>query len=194
MNVVHTILRIKKRLFGPAPAPDDFTGRNMFQRLLGTLNDQVFQVRNFRRTRSTFYRWLDADVCQVLNFQKSKYCIRASVKFTANLGVYYRCLRSVSGVWDDPKRRHPLDCHYRERIGFLGSNPSDKWWTLDQYERIDDVINELRLLIDVAIQKLDSIGTAKTLYSALRDGTIRGLTDRMRQDYLRVLEERQGDE
>jgi len=110
----------------------------------------LLKAEGFRKAGHTF-RLTTPRCVLVVNVQASRGSTHDALKFTVNLGAFYPELNEVlrRGSWVDRGAMGPTeaDCHIRERLGFLTSNPSDRWWELRTGASPQDVSNEVMELI-----------------------------------------------
>src|SRR5262245_1071001 len=139
----------------------------------------------FKKKGSTFVADR-GDVLQVINLQKSTSSTADTRIVTINLGIYSKTLAgrletasSVTSVWD---------CHWRERLGFLGPEPMDKWWTMqseaDAHKAGQEMIG---LLTERGLPLLDGLRTTEQLRVLWATGNSPGITETMRDQYLSIL-------
>jgi len=126
------------------------------------------------------------DVLHVINLQKSTSSTADTRIVTINLGVYSKTLAgclgtasSVASVWD---------CHWQERLGFLGPEPMDKWWTMqtesDAHKAGQEMIG---LLTERALPLLEGLRTTEQLRALWATGNSPGITEMVRDRYLSIL-------
>ena len=144
------------------------------------LNESDFKGRN-----NTFISKKD-DVWSLINFQKSRKSSATEIIFTVNVGI------ASSALFDFYAKvvKQPTieDCHYRQRIGFLLPQHSDKWWTINSDTNMETLCEDLKKCLSeyvfIEIEKYSS-------NSALRDLWLSdkcpGLTDTQRLMNLSVL-------
>jgi hypothetical protein len=111
----------------------------------------TFKEADFRKSGTTFSRSTADGVTHVVNFQLGSFDppgthpipgFRFNLygKFTVNLGVYLPEIQlfQFPKIKSGPIREY--DCFFRVRLGRLGSEEKDIWWTL---ERVDSLTEEI---------------------------------------------------
>lgn len=84
----------------------------------------------YRKDGRTFRRERERCI-HVVNLQSSRSSTADEVRFTMNVGVYFRQVHALLAGCGGPGRRGPTeaDCTIRARIGPLSPARSDTWWT-----------------------------------------------------------------
>ena len=136
----------------------------------------------FRKRRHGFNRVAGVDLVQVVHFQRGSHLppgateippIRRNVygKFTINLGVYVPDLARRLGRIPKGDWTHEYDCHLRQRIGQLLSQPADTWWSLDDPDAAAHTTE--RALRELALPWLDSVATKDEIFDTYeRSGAV----------------------
>lgn len=152
----------------------------------------ILKPCGFRKKGATFTRTIDDDVALLVNLQKSTGSDSASVRATVNLGVFsfvvsracdhqdlWRHASATPSIWN---------CHWRERIGFLMPDPSDRWWTVTSVEEATKAGDEMgAALIRYGLPALDQVGSTDRLRALWARGESPGLSEKQREEYLAAL-------
>lgn len=64
-------------------------------------------------------------------------------RFTVNLGVYLRRIEPFDDAPPPTDFVNEYNCHLRRRLGYLIQAPQDRWWPLDDPDRIGALMQEL---------------------------------------------------
>ena len=100
-----------------------------------------------------------------------------------NLGVWLPALA------DEGAKPDVWAAHWRERLGFLMPDPTDRWWEARSDREAAAAALEISdALRTFALPVLDSLATADALAALWRAGRSPGLTKRGAQRYLDVLD------
>jgi len=125
----------------------------------------VLKSAEFSRSSNTFRKWTN-DVCLIVNLQGNKWNTADRYQFTINLGVFspaaYRLEHELGWTFpdfvsfsDEDSKEYEqdwaqrlaapreVDCHWRERLGWLMPEPSDKWWELQSESQIPSLSREV---------------------------------------------------
>jgi hypothetical protein len=112
----------------------------------------------------------------LINFQKSRQSNVNKVIFTINVGIISNKLRSFFS--SETNQISIEDCHWRQRIGFLLPERSDKWWIIDAQSNIDELCEEIKLsLVKYVINELEKNIYDENLIDLWRSRKSPGLTD-----------------
>ena len=132
----------------------------------------VLKARGFVRRGLLFIRDLK-EVWQLVGFQKSVESSHDTTSFTVNLGVSSkRILRFIGG----PERPTVGDYHWKERLGFLGPQRDDIWWTVSSRSR-EPMVEVVALLMESGIPELDRLSSDIALRDLWLTGRSPGLTE-----------------
>jgi hypothetical protein len=128
----------------------------------------------------------------MVNLQKSVSSSRDFVKATVNLGVFsFPLARSMSraGWWVRTLVSPTVwDGHWRERIGFLLPERSDKWWEIrDTDEAVAVGVEIASVLTTYGLPALAAVASTDRLRALWESGRSPGVTEKQRLDYLRAL-------
>ncbi len=90
----------------------------------------ALRAEGFRKDGRTFRRVRD-ECIQVVSLQSSRSSTAEEVRFTMNVGVYFRQVRAMLEGCGGPGRRGPSesDCTLRAQIGSFSPGLAGAWWT-----------------------------------------------------------------
>lgn len=152
----------------PGPAQDAFA--RFVRDFRPTLTRHGFSGRDGRFQRAS------ARSIALIEFQTSDKTRAEEIIFTVNLGVYSLTIAHAYGE-SVPKTLTSSSCHWNERLGFLFDEPRDRWWILDYESDLSKLRRSVEeALIDVAIPKLDALGSPVALLDEFRQGRPRALS------------------
>ena len=137
----------------------------------------------FRKNGSKFTRNL-GDVIHLISLQSSTSSTAASLQATANLAVWVPALADNEGPPD------MWSSHWRERIGQLMPDRSDRWWTVTNEKEAAVAASEIREAIQMyVLPTFAALATSAALVQLWKSGVSPGLTERQAQRYLQRLHE-----
>lgn len=153
-------------------------------RILTAMRDVLAPV-GFRKAGPTSRRTVN-DVVQLVNLQSSTSSTAGCLIVTVNLAVFSTTLSTLLGATD--LKPTVWDGHWRERIGHLSPAREDRWWRVEKPEEVDQAAGEIAaLLSDVALPKLEQLGSTDALRTLWVAGEGTGLTAFQRRQYLNLL-------
>lgn len=141
----------------------------------------LLKAEGFRKQGLVFNRSASDGTVHVMSLQLSSYNLgpprelipHASTMnlhdtFTVNLGVYLPHLP----VWAPPRRTSTgwvseIACDIRERLGFLGDPPRDRWWAIDVEDEIDEAVD---LVASGGLPFLRAFATSTKVFEAFESG------------------------
>jgi hypothetical protein len=150
--------------------------------------------RGFSKRSDSFYFEKDGNR-GLIDFQRSKKSTPDEVIFTINVGVCSG--RLVEFFMPDAVGQRPAieDCHWRERVGFLLPEKSDKWWRIYASDSLEDWVSEIQSSLEqVVVPEVESHILDENLCAAWMSGKSPGLTEIQRLINLSVLLKKRGDE
>jgi hypothetical protein len=156
-----------------------------YKDLLSTVALKLEEI-GFCRKGTNFYLWEHGN-CGLVNFQKSGKSMADIILFTVNVGTASGALLEFFG---NHAARVPSieECHWRQRLGFLFPDSSDRWWHIETVTSpsalADEISNALLRLALPAIKKYMSDESLRDLWSS---GNAPGITELERLKYLSVL-------
>jgi hypothetical protein len=169
------------------------SAKNSFDQLLDTANPLLKQL-GFRKKSSSFYLELNGNL-SILNFQRSTKSDAKTVIFTLNLGV---CIKRLLNFLDPETKLEKLtldQCHWRERIGNLMPERSDKWWAIASEQDLENVSRQLTgFVLPTAAEVLKTHLADEYMKRIWETGQSPGLTDVQRQVNLSALYKLDNDE
>jgi hypothetical protein len=137
--------------------------------------DNTFYIRQFEN-------W------GLINFQKSRNSSASNVIFTINLGTCSKLLIEFFTPEKINEKPSIEDCHWRQRIGMLLPEHSDKWWSITNQTSIAQFIKEIQdCLHNKGIPEIKRYMANEQLQSLWLSGQSPGLTDIQRLMNLSVL-------
>lgn len=145
---------------------------NDFKRLVLAAMEESLGPAGFKRKRSTFIRDRGS-IVHLVSLQASQSSSSAAAKVTVNVAVAapgaLNSWESKDDVWSGL---------WRERLAFLSSEPSDKWWCLDSPSAATASAQEIgHLLRTYALPSLDQLSTVEQVLAVLGAGGGRGSTE-----------------
>lgn len=155
-----------------------------FQNLLTHVGN-LLKEKGFRRTGKVFH-WLNLENWAVISFQRSTKGSAQLIAFTVNLGVASGSLLRFFG---NPARVPTIDqCHWRQRLGFVMPEASDRWWRLSTDHDSERLVDELsEALVKFAIPAIEVHLQDTALRTVWESGVAPGITETDRQKYLSAL-------
>lgn len=127
----------------------------------------------------------------LLDFQKSQRSTADEVLFTINIGICsMKLLKFFHPDFTDLKfKPRIVDCHWRERIGFLLPEKDDKWWSIPKdIDLRKDLLPEIReVILQLALPKIEAKISDEMLVDEWVSDRSPGLTDIQRLTHLLVL-------
>ena len=166
------------------------TIESSFKNLL-TRVGALLREKGFRRTGNAFC-CLKQGNWAVISFQRSTKSSAQSIAFTVNLGVASGSLLKFFG---QPKDRAPVidQCHWRQRLGFVLPETSDRWWYLDADQDAESVVSELSgAIVNFALPAIEDHLSDAALRAVWESGAAPGITETDRLSYLSALLKIQG--
>lgn len=123
----------------------------------------------------------------LIHIQKSIKSTASMATFTINLGVW--CKRLAALIPRSTTRDIPDidDCHWRERVGFVRSERSDVWWTVESAQDARRLAIEVAPLIGAAAMEVLRLLDDGALRDELLQGRAPGLTEMQRLMYVTAL-------
>lgn len=147
----------------------------------------VLKPIGYRKRGNTFLAERN-DVLLLVQLQKSHKTTRDTLIATLNLGVFSPALSQKLGLVDE--RPTIPDCHWRQRIGDLLPEQSDKWWEIHSEEEAIAAGNEIAGLLErYGIPALEEVSSSAKLRTLWLSGQSPGLTEHQCQRYLGALDE-----
>ncbi|HZM90009.1 MAG TPA: DUF4304 domain-containing protein [Blastocatellia bacterium] len=146
----------------------------------------VLAPLGFRKSGSKFSRSL-SDVVHLVSVQSSVSSTASLLRATVNLGIW------IPALADDGAKPDIWAAHWRERLGFLMPNATDRWWEARSDREAAAAALEIgHALRTFALPVLDSLATADAVAALWRSGRSPGLTERGAQRYLDALDRGRG--
>ncbi len=161
------------------------------ERAYGELTKAVSEALlpgGYRRSGNTF-RARNGDNWKLINLQRSTKSTKASVLFTANLGVFLARLAEFDAATFGRAPKVPLasDCHLRVRLGELDDPATERWWILDRETQLTEVTLQVTQRLETeAVPLLDKYSADEHLRDLWLSGRSPGLTKVQRLRYLAV--------
>jgi len=147
--------------------------------------DALLEPEGFKKKGLTFFQD-HGDVVHLIGMQKSLGSTDREIKVTTNLGVWIRALAPIRAGKPDPPRLS--DAHWRQRIGTLLPERTDKWWSADSPANAKTVsISIVEALSKYGLPALHNLGTTDALIQLWHTGACPGLTAFQRDKYLQQL-------
>jgi hypothetical protein len=153
----------------------------------------VLEPHGFHKKGATFTRTIGDDMILLVNLQKSRSSDSRSVRATVNLGVFSfvvsrDCTRPE--LWSRSLNYPSVwDCHWRERIGFLMPQKSDRWWEAQSVEEAARAGEEIAAALTLhGLPALGEVASTDRLRALWERGNSPGLTDKQREEYLVALD------
>jgi hypothetical protein len=139
----------------------------------------------FRKTGSTFTRDRGA-VVQIANIQKSTTSDSTHIKVTVNLALWVKALAPIrAGV---PDKEDVWSAHWRVRIGEVGPERKDVWWSAASKAEAEFVGRQLAArLITFGLPQMEELSSPAALICLWQTGVGPGLTGVERERYLKKL-------
>ena len=104
---------------------------------------------------------------------------------TVNLGIFSSTIATKVG---NTRKPNILDAHWRERVGFLLDEPTDKWWEISSEQEAIEATEELsEILRKSALPKFQTLSSSENLKRLWETGEAPGLTEFERQQFLKVM-------
>jgi hypothetical protein len=161
---------------------------SLFKDMLDSMIAPKLKGRGLLRRGKSFYLQQDGNT-GLVNFQLGVKSAADVTIFTVNLGIASgRLLKFFNSPSRNSSTLHVNDCHWRQRLGFLLPEHTDKWW------RIDDEISRTQIgqelccrLISSAIPEMTRYVTDEALRDLWLSGPSPGLTNLSRLMNLSVL-------
>lgn len=148
--------------------------------------DNIFVVlrkMDFKKSGSNFNLKRN-DLLYFLQMQYSQSSTAKSCKFTINVGITSLQLCKIEKI-DKPNY---LDSHWTKRIGFFLDQPTDKWWTVDDFETVEKATKEIITLLENKVfPEVFAFSNTRDLESFWLNGKSQGLTEKQREYYLNLL-------
>jgi Domain of unknown function (DUF4304) len=138
----------------------------------------------FRKNESIFSSESN-DVVLFVQLQSSSKTTSARLVATVNLGIFSRTVASKVG---NTRKPNILDAQWRERVGFLLDEPTDKWWEISSEKQAIEAAEELsEILRKSALPKFRILSSSESLKRLWESGEAPGLTEFERQQFLKVM-------
>lgn len=163
--------------------------RNTFRSEVKKQARQALVAHGFTGTESTFKRTVSNNLL-IVNFQRSANNSDSALSFTVNLGILSCRLSSFFGPGECSTVRG-LDvwhCHYQIRVGQLGPEPFDKWWSTADEDTIPPLVSDATgMLVTYGLPNLYSLASDEALRDLWLSGNAPSLTNMARLTYLHYL-------
>ncbi len=117
-----------------------------YKTLIGLVSN-FLKKEGFKKNSDEFYIHKDNN-WGIISFQKSKEANPNEFVFTINLGVVSNSIITYLG--DKVDKPNILDCHWKQRIGYLLSSKSDFWWKIDSTTNLDILTSEIINILETA--------------------------------------------
>jgi hypothetical protein len=148
---------------------------------MGTATSAVaplLRKHGFKKQRNAFNRETEPGLVQVIGFQMGRHMPPGTPEISGTRDDLYGAFTINVGLWFDevverakPKAkfvREP-DCHLRQRIGSLLTDPADTWWKLDiADDGLVTLANEL--ISEYALPFLDQLDSREAVLAAWHRG------------------------
>src|SRR4029434_4410537 len=158
-------------------------GNVEFKKLVLGQMQLALKPEGVRKNGNTFSSAKD-DVVVFIQLQSGVKSSKDQLLATVNLGVFSRTLAIKLG---NTRQANILDAHWSERLGFLLPKPHDKWWEINseaEAKAAGQEINEI--LTTRALPELREVASTQKLEMLWNTGKSPGLTEYLRQQYLKV--------
>lgn len=166
--------------------------KDIFQQLLNTIS-LFLKPYCYSRKGNAFY-------CQhggnwgVIEFQKSRKSSDTEIIFTINFGVCSQNLLKFFKPEMVDKKTSIEECHWRQRIGLLLRDHTDKWWSINSNSSIEQLSVEIQeMLLVTGIPEIERYISDSELQALWLSNQSPGLTDVQRLINLSVLLKASGD-
>jgi hypothetical protein len=135
----------------------------------------------FHKRGSCFERSL-TDVVHLVGLQASTSSTAALLRITANLAIW------VPSLADGRDRPDIWSSHWRQRLGELMPERSDRWWTITTEQEAAVAATEITSgLLSYGLPALDSLSSVAALQQVWEAGKSPGLTKTQSQRYVERL-------
>ena len=102
-----------------------------------------------------------------------------------NIGIFSRTVASKVG---NTRKPNILDAQWRERVGFLLEEPTDKWWEINSEQQAIEAAEELsEILGKSALPKFQTLSSSEGLKQLWETGEAPRLTEFEREQFLKVM-------
>jgi hypothetical protein len=160
------------------------SAKESYRIIANRLADALRPLGFVEKGKGTLMRYRD-DIVQVINLQKGKQTTKDKVVVTVNLGAYSIPLGQELG---SPAPDDIWDCHWRERLGFLLADKTDKWWDIHNLAEADSFAADLSEMISKsALPLFERLDSTSNLVCLWQQGASPGLTKVERDRYLELL-------
>lgn len=133
------------------------------------IGEQIFQLLKplgFKRKGYEYAREL-SEVTHYINLQSSSSSTATRRVLTLNVGVLSKTVTPTEGGFVPTPGLWA--CKWRKRLGYLGPEQTDKWWTVESQSDADRVFAEMKDLLErYALRMLARISTQEELDTVLR--------------------------
>ena len=141
---------------------------------------ELLRPLGFRKSAMSFYAVREGATL-VVSLQSSTGSTQNALKITCNTAIQLHELA-------DRSRRDFSEFHWRQRIGFFLSPPSDIWWTCVNDDDAHQAGREIAALLrDSALPELEQLASPRALAALWKSGISPGLTAGQRTDALASL-------
>jgi hypothetical protein len=159
-------------------------GAAVFKTIILARLHVLLKPYGFRKNGSTFSSGTN-DVVLFVQLQSSSKTTSATLVATVNLGVFSR---TVANKVRNTRKPSILEAHWRERVGFLLDEPTDKWWQISSEQQAIAAAEELsEILLKSALPKFHTLSSSESLKRLWETGEAPGLTEFQRQQFLKVM-------
>ncbi len=136
----------------------------------------------YRRVGTVFKREAH-DVVHLVELQGSRHSTANEYTYTVNVAVFIPAL-----VYEDSRattKPTVAAAHWRQRLGYLGPEREDTWWSATNAKESAANGQDIRLkLTRYALPLLDELSSAAAVASLWSEGRSPGLTEHQRKEYL----------
>jgi hypothetical protein len=158
-----------------------------FKKILSDRLSDVLKRRSFKKS-GNYFSFSNGDLTYYIWLQSSRNSTATILVLTLNIEITSTLLYRLEGVSIPEKDRR----HYTRRIGSFLDNPIDKWWTIDDERAARKSADEIsELILNRVLPTFDDLKSTEDLRNLWREGTCPGLTDKMRKEYLSLLDNAQ---
>jgi len=159
-------------------------GAAEFKKIILARLHLLLKPNGFRKNGSTFSSESN-DVVLFVQLQSSSKTTSATLLATMNLGIFSRTVANKVG---NTRKPSILNAQWRERVGFLLDEPTDKWWEISSEQQAIEAAEELsEILRKSALPKFHTLSSSESLKRLWETGVAPGLTEFERQRFLKVM-------
>ncbi len=146
---------------------------------------QLLKPEGFRKSGAVFSRQ-SQDVVHLVEVQASRTNVAGDARFTVNVGIF-----APEVVYPDTReftKPSLATAHWRERIGFLGSEQKDLWWSVRTPSEANAVASDLADRVCIhALPALATLPNLASLVELWKAGRSPGVPPKLRDDFLQRL-------